>query len=122
MNLDWYHAEPVERARRAAWAVADVMAFLLESAFVGNGLFWFIAWGMLSFNWEFTVHEYARFWTHYAKTSAAARHPVEIAAITALVALSLLAAWIRAPKAIRSWTAWPYSWPRRRSPAHPGNG
>jgi hypothetical protein len=119
--MNGYDAEPVERARRAAWAVADVAAFLVESACVGNGLFWLIPWGMLSFNWELTVHEYARFWTHYAKASAAARHPVEITAIVAILALTALAAWVRAPRAIQSWTAWPYSWPRRRAPAHPGN-
>lgn len=122
MNLDWYDAAPVERARRAAWAAADIVAFLFESACLGNGLFWLIAWGMLSFNWELTVHEYARFWTHYAKAAAAARRPVEIAAVVAILALSALAAWIRAPMAVRHWTAWPYAWPARRRRAQRGNG
>ena len=120
MTWGWYDAEPVERARRAVWAVADVAAFIVESAFVGNGLFWLIVWGLLSFDWDFTVQQYGRFWTHYAKASAAARHPVEIFGLVALGLLTALAAWVRAPKAIRTWTAWPYRWPGRRSPVDRG--
>lgn len=89
------------RGLRRLHVVADAIAFLLESACVGNGVFWFLTWGMLSFNWEVTAREYGRFWTHYARATPAARHPVEAFVLATLVVLTLAVAFTRAPRAIR---------------------
>lgn len=95
------------RARRTLHAVADVLAFLAESACVGNGVFWFLTWSALSFDWQLTARVYAGFWTHYVAASPAVRHPVEVTVLAALALLTALAAAIRAPRAVRSWTSWP---------------
>lgn len=119
MIRDRSDSEPWDRARRGVHAVADVMAFLAECACVGNGLFWFITWGMLSFDWELAAREYGHFWTHYAKASPVARHPVEVCLLLIFAGLTVLAAVVRAPRAVRTWTAWPYAWPRRRADVAP---
>lgn len=109
MTEGWFSAASVERARHAAHSIADVTAFILESAFIGNSLFWLLTWGLLSFNWDFTAHEYGRFWSHYAQATPAARHPVELGALTVLIALSAFAAWTRLARAKPGWTPWPYA-------------
>jgi hypothetical protein len=85
-------------ARRRLHVVVDLIAFVVESACVGNGVFWFLTWGMLSFDWDIAAREYGRFWTHYANAGAAARHPVELFLLADLVVLSTLVALIRAPR------------------------
>jgi hypothetical protein len=115
MTSDRFEGDPWDRARRGAHAVADVLAFLTESACVGNGVFWFITWGMLSFDWNVAAREYGRFWTHYAKANPVTRHPVEICLILIFVALTGLTAVVRAPRAASTWTPWPYAWPRPRA-------
>lgn len=97
----------VARARRAVHAMADILAFLAESACVGNGVFWFLTWSALSFDWQLTARVYAGFWTHYVAASPAARHPVEVTVLAALALLTAFAAAIRAPRAVRTWTSRP---------------
>ena len=110
------------RARSGLHMVADIVAFVVESACVGNGVFWFLTWGMLSFNWEFTAREYGRFWTHYAKASAAARHPVEVAALVIFVGITAFVAFVRAPKARQARGSWRDAWRAlRRVHADPAN-
>lgn len=89
----------LDRTRRAAHAFADVLAFLLESACVGNGVFWFLTWGALSFDWRLTARAYAGFWTHYVAAGPSARHPVELTVLAILAGLTAGVAAVRAPRA-----------------------
>lgn len=88
----------LDRTRRAVHAFADVLAFLVESACVGNGVFWFLTWGALSFDWRLTARAYAGFWTHYVAAGPSARHPVELTVLAILAALTTGVAAIRAPR------------------------
>lgn len=87
-------------------AVADRLAFAVENACMGNGVFWFLIWGVLGFDWDRTAAEYERFWRHYVAASTAARRPVELAVAGALFGLAIVAAWIRAPRARPTWAPW----------------
>lgn len=107
----------LERARGAAHAVADILAFLAESACVGNGVFWFLTWSALSFDWRLTARVYAGFWTHYVAASPAARHPVEVTVIAILALLTALVAAIRAPRAARTWMPRPAETASRHAPS-----
>jgi len=88
----------VAHARRAAHALLGLVAFLVESACVGNGLFWFLTWSALGFDWTITARAYAGFWTHYVAAAPAARQPVELTVLVALSLLTALAIAVRAPR------------------------
>ena len=92
-----------------AWlhALADRVAFVVESACVANAVFWFLTWGLLGFHWRTTAHEWGNFWTHYVAAAPAARRPVELFVAAVLLVLTALAGAIRAPKASRAWDPWP---------------
>jgi hypothetical protein len=106
----------LQLARPWAWALVDRIAFLVESALVANGVFWTITWMILHFSWKTTVREWGSFWTHYARASLPARQPVEIAFLLIAVTFTLVAAFIRFPKARLAWAPWPS---RLRSQAAP---
>lgn len=116
MIWSWFDAPWLERARQWIWAIADRVAFVLESALVANGVVWFLTWTMLHFSWRTATREWGSFWTHYARASAQARQPVEIALVIVAVVFSAAAAAIRFPKARLGWAPWPRR-ARLRSPA-----
>jgi len=68
-----HYARMVDAARPWSWAIADRVAFLLESLSVSIALFIALTWAMLGFDWQTTAHEWGSFWAHYAKASAEAR-------------------------------------------------
>jgi hypothetical protein len=114
MTWYWPGREPVDRVRRGLHLAADIIAFVVESACVGNGVFWFVTWGMLSFDWDVTAREYGRFWTHYAKANPAARHPVELSALIILGVITVCVAFVRAPDARRARGVRRASWRARQ--------
>ncbi|WP_062095416.1 MULTISPECIES: hypothetical protein [unclassified Caulobacter] len=102
-----HYARMVDAARPWSWAIADRVAFLLESLSVSIALFIALTWAMLGFDWQTTAHEWGSFWAHYAKASAEARRPVEIALLLTLAVLWIATCAIRAPKSRLCWAAWP---------------
>lgn len=107
MNFAWFDHPRLEQARRWVWAITDRLAFVVESACVANAVFGFITFAALGFSWRTTAHEWGNFWTHYVSAAASARAPVEHVLLGVLATLTVLTAFIRAPKARPCWAPWP---------------
>jgi hypothetical protein len=112
--LAWFHHPRLELGRAWAKALADRIAFVVESACVANAVFWFLTWAGLGFSWSVAAHQWGNFWTHYVAAAPSARQPVELFVAAVGAALTLATCLIRAPKASRGWDPWPAS---RRGPA-----